>query len=96
MNIVLIKKKFLLNILILLKNKMICQRIKKNAVLALEIEEKTFQQLKNQDKQGSLPKGFYAEYKVSIQKAWIREREAFMGEQKIIRKQVGEMLNKKG
>lgn len=70
---------------------------KKNAVNILELQKRVFEQMKNEAKLAESPeeKEFYEKYKVSVQKAWIREQEAYMAQQKKLRKEVAEMLNKK-
>lgn len=68
---------------------------KYQAEVSLKIEKILFDEMAKQGKQGRLPKGFLADYKKDMQKAWIRERESFMAEQKKLKKEVGEIINKK-
>lgn len=68
---------------------------KKEAGIFLEIEKKLFEEVANQAKQGRLPEGFLADYKKDIQKAWIREREFYSGEERKLKKEVAKSFEKK-
>lgn len=68
---------------------------KKHAAISLKIEQMLFEEVGKRNKEGRLPEGYFAHYKKDMQKAWIRERESFMGEQKKIRKEVAELFEKK-
>lgn len=61
----------------------------------LKIEGKLFEEMENLNKQGRLPEGFLADYKKNIQKTWTKEREAFMAEQKKLKKEAVKIFEKK-
>jgi NADH-ubiquinone oxidoreductase chain 3 len=69
--------------------------MKKQMSLGLDIEKKLISEVKIRDKQGKYPEYFFGYYRENIQKAWIQERELFSAEQKKLRKELGELVNKK-
>lgn len=70
---------------------------KRQAKINLEIENKLFEEMKKAEKEGRLPNGFIgAEYKKEIKNVWLREREAFMGEERKLKKEAGKIINNKG